>query len=83
MPTHDAMRDARRALGVGLHEVIELGAQGYRFATPEPAPALDVERLNRAFYNTPRLPGLQETARQHIERVAVEYARLGGPDDAR
>ena len=40
----------------------------------EPAPALDVERLNRAFYNTPRLPGLQETARQHIERVAVEYA---------
>ena len=30
----DAMRDARRALGVGLHEVIELGAQGYRFATP-------------------------------------------------
>ena len=26
----DAMRDARRALGVGLHEVIELGAQGYR-----------------------------------------------------
>ena len=39
-------------------------------------PALDVERLNRAFYNTPRLPGLQETARQHIERVAVEYARI-------
>ena len=31
----DAMRDARRALGVGLHEVIELGAQGYRFATPD------------------------------------------------
>ena len=49
-------------------------------ATPEPAPALDVERLNRAFYNTPRLPDLQETARQHIERVAAEYARLAAKE---
>lgn len=33
----DAMKDARYALGVGLHEAIELGAEGYRFdaKTPE------------------------------------------------
>lgn len=42
-------------------------------ATP---PALDVERLIRAFYNTPRKPRLEETAAEHIGRAATEYARL-------
>jgi len=39
--------------------------------------ALDVERLIRAFYNTPRLSAL-EYASDHIRRAAAEYARLAG-----
>ena len=72
-----AVNEIRSGRFPPLPNVAVREAQAALAATPEPAPALDVERLNRAFYNTPRLPGLQETARQHIERVAAEYARSG------